>query len=189
MLLPFLGFLYHLTGMARLVDLHVAADFHHVKNGNVFRNADDNIKTGVHAFHDRVSGESRRDVDNGGSGSRRRNGVLDGIKDRHTLDSLPCLAGRHAADDLGAIVQHLPCMEGRLLAGNTLHNDLCILIHEYTHIYITSCLCFIDQTNYFLGALFHCRSHDDILDRRILQNLTAKFDVGTLKTDDDRHRD
>ena len=40
MLLPFLGFLYHLTGMALLVDLHVAADFHHVLHGDMLGDAD-----------------------------------------------------------------------------------------------------------------------------------------------------
>ena len=85
MLLPFLGFLYHLTGMALLVDLHVAADFHHVLHGDMLSDADHQFQACIHPLHDGVGSEAGRHIDDRGSCPCSFHGLLHRIEDRHAL--------------------------------------------------------------------------------------------------------
>ena len=47
---------------------------------------------------------------------------------------------------------------------------------------------FFNQLDDLLCAAFHRRRHDDVLDRRILENLTAALDIGAFQTNDNRNR-
>src|SRR5690606_20706694 len=44
------------------------------------------------------------------------------------------LARGHAADDLGAVVEHLLGVEGALLAGEALHDHLGVLVDQNAHV-------------------------------------------------------
>jgi hypothetical protein len=67
----------------------------------------------------------------GGAGGRHR--FLDGVEHRQAEMGAPALAGRDAADDVGAVIQHLLGVEGALVAGDALDDDRGGLVDEDAH--------------------------------------------------------
>src|SRR5690606_24466916 len=57
----------------------------------------------------------------------------DGVEHRQAEVLAAALARRHAADDLGAVVDHLLGVEGALGAGEALDDDLGVLVDQNAH--------------------------------------------------------
>ena len=113
----------------RLAAFHVAADLDHVLDRDVLADADDGLEVRVDGFHDGVRRKARRYVDDRSRGSRRRYCLAHRVEHWHAAGNLAALAGRHAADDLRAVVNHLLCMEGRSLARDALNDDLRVFMN------------------------------------------------------------
>ena len=104
-----------------------------VLDGDAFGDADDEINAGVHGLHDAVGGPARGDEDAGRIRPRRVLGRADRIEDGDALHRHPALAGRDAADDLGAVLDHLRRVELALAARDALDDNLGVLVYEDAH--------------------------------------------------------
>ena len=113
----------------RLAAFHVAADLDHVLDRDVLADADDDIEVRVDGLHDGVRCKARRHVDDRSRGSRRLHCLAHCVEHWHSAGNLTALAGRHTADDLRAVVDHLLRVEGRGLARDALHDDLCVFMN------------------------------------------------------------
>src|ERR1041384_5543604 len=57
-----------------------------------------------------------------------------GVKDRHRgVEALAALPRRHPGDDVGAVGYHLPGVEGAVAAGDPLHHEAGVPVHEHAH--------------------------------------------------------
>ena len=104
-----------------------------VFNRDALGDADDKVNAGIHRFHDAVRRAPRRDKDAGGVRARGVFGFLHGVEDGNALNGHPAFAGGDAADDLGAVGDHLRGVELALAPGNALHNDFGVLVNKNSH--------------------------------------------------------
>ena len=88
----------------------------------------DDRDAGRGGFQDGVGRERWRHVDHRGVGAGGLYGILDGVEHRQADVLAAALAGRDAADHLGAVIEHLLGVEGTLRAGETLHDDFGVFI-------------------------------------------------------------
>ena len=91
-----------------------ALDLHHVQHRDAFGDADDQLHLGVDRLKDGVGGKGRRHIDHRcigpGDGAR----LVDRVEHRQVKVAAAALAGRDAADHLGAIGDGLFGVEGAL---------------------------------------------------------------------------
>ena len=93
--------------------------------------------SGVDRFQDRVGGEGRRHIDR--ASRRRRSSSLrlaHRVEHRQAQMRGAAFAGRDAADHLGAVGDGLLGMEGALVAGEALADDLGVLVDEDGHYFV-----------------------------------------------------
>ena len=110
-----------------------ALDLHHVQNRNALGDADDQRDFGVNRLKDRIRGEGWGNVDHARIGAGFRHGLMHRVKDRQAEVFGAALAGRHAADHLGAIGDGLFRVEGALRAGEALADHLGVFVNQNCH--------------------------------------------------------
>src|SRR5690606_29311626 len=88
---------------------------------------------GVGGLEDGVGGEGRRHEDARDVGALALYGGADGVVDGPVEVALPALAGRHARDDVRAVLHHLAGVERALLAGEALDDDAGVAVYEDGH--------------------------------------------------------
>ena len=103
---------------------------HHVERRDAFRDADDERDAGVGGFHHRVGRERRRDEDHRRVGAGLLHRVAHRVEHRPALVRRAALAGRHAADDGGAVGRGLLGVKRALAAGEALDDEARLLIDE-----------------------------------------------------------
>ncbi len=113
----------------RVVDLRL------VLGGDALGDADDEPDAGGGRFEDGARRELRRHGDERRGGAGRGHRVGDRVEDRDAVDVLTRLAGRDAADDLGAVVAVAQAVVLALPAGEALDDDLGVLVDEDCHDY------------------------------------------------------
>jgi hypothetical protein len=101
--------------------------------GNAFGDADDHLDAGIRRFEDGIGRERRRHVDHRGVGAGFAHGIVHGVEHRQADVRAAALARGHAADQFGAVFEHLLGMEGALLAGEALGDDLGVLVDQNAH--------------------------------------------------------
>ena len=114
---------------AGFLAFHIAAHLDHILYRNVFGNADHQIQSGIHSFHNGVSGEPCGYIDHGGRSPCCFHCVFNGIEYGNAFYFLTGLARRYTGDNLRAVGQHLLRVEGGLFARNALYDYLCIFIY------------------------------------------------------------
>ena len=108
-------------------------DLHHVVDRDALGDAHDERDTGVGRLEDRVRRVGRGHVDHARLGAGLRDRVAHGVEHRQTEVLLAASARRHAADQLGAVLEALLRVKGPLLARETLADDARVLVDEYGH--------------------------------------------------------
>src|SRR6185437_9214274 len=107
-----------------------ALDLDHIHHRNAFGDADDQRNLGLDRFANRVAGAGRRHIDD----ARVAAGFLfsfgDRIEHRQIQMARTAFAGRGTADHFRAVVDRRLRMEGAVLAGETLADDLGVLVDE-----------------------------------------------------------
>jgi hypothetical protein len=108
-------------------------DRQHIQRRNAFGNADDQLDAGIECFKDAVFGDWRRYVNHG----RRRTGGIDrisnGIKHRQIQMFCAAFARCYTANQFGAIGNGLFTVQGTLRPGETLADDLGVLVDQNAH--------------------------------------------------------
>src|SRR5262249_44731175 len=112
-------------------------DADHVRDGGAFRDAHYERHASVGGFHDGVSGGGRRHEDEGAVRARGLHRFLHGVPDGKALVDRPALARGDSAYHLRAVLLAAEGVEGTFLAGDSLHQDLRLLVDEDAH---SSCL-------------------------------------------------
>ena len=106
---------------------HGAFDLDHIARRNAFGDADHYLKSGVHAFQDGVRGKGRGNKDGAGCCAGLLYGFGHCIKYRNAfaavLKHLAAFAGRHAGDDLRAVIDRKLRVFGSETAGDALDED------------------------------------------------------------------
>ena len=101
---------------------------------NAFGDGDDERDLGLDRLADRVGRARRRHIDHAGVGAGFRLGLGDGVEHRQPEMRRAAFARRGAADHLGAVGDRLLGMEGAVLAGEALADDLGVLVDEDGHV-------------------------------------------------------
>src|SRR5712664_3582262 len=118
---------------ARFLEVHDGGDAHHVEGGDAFGDANDERELGVGGFQDGVSGVGRRNENHGGVCAGSFRGVGDGVEDR-TLEMLgAAFAGRHTANYVRAVLDHLLRVEGTFAAGEALDDQARLFVYQDAH--------------------------------------------------------
>ena len=115
--------------------VQVGADPDHVQHRDAFGDADDELDAGVGGLQDGVGGKAGRHVDDGGVGLGGVHRLAHRVEHRDAGHPAAALARRHAGDDVGAILQHLPGVKLALAAGDALHNQACVFVDQNAHVY------------------------------------------------------
>ena len=119
------------------VELRISAEralrLHHVQRRDALGDADDDGDAGLRRLEDRVRGAGRRHVDDRRVGARLLDGLGDGVEHREAFVHDAALAGRDAADDVGAVLAHLLGVEGPGRAGDALDDQLRVFSDENRH--------------------------------------------------------
>ena len=98
--------------------------------------------SGAIASTDRIGGARRRHVDDGGVGARRGLAFGDRVEHRQAEMGLPALPRRRPADHDGPVGHRLFGMEGAVLAGEALAQDLGVAIDQDGHLREAALRCF-----------------------------------------------
>src|SRR6185312_2831103 len=106
---------------------------YHVEDGDALRDADDEQHAGIDRLEDGVGGEGRRHIDRRRRGAGLVHRLIDRVEHRQIEMLAAALAGRHAADHLGAVGDRLLGMERALGAGEALADDLRLGIDQDGH--------------------------------------------------------
>src|SRR6186713_142677 len=109
---------------------------HHIVDRNALGDAHHELDAGIRRLEDRVRRKRRGHVDDAGSGAS----VLDRIGHRVEHGQIEVFfataARRDTADHLGAVLDALLAMERALLAGESLADDLGVLVYKNAHDYL-----------------------------------------------------
>ncbi len=108
-------------------------DPRHVEHRNALGDADDERRLGVDRLADRVRRAGRRHIDHAGVGPGFLPRFGNRFKHRQPEMDRAALARRDAADEPGAISHRLLGMEGAILPGEALGDDLGVGIDEDRH--------------------------------------------------------
>src|SRR5207244_2950080 len=98
--------------------------------------ANDQFKARCRRFHHRIRRERRWNQNNRRVRACFAASFFYCIKNVDVPVLGTAFAWRHAANDMGAIVRGLKCVETPFSAGNALDNQLCVFIYEDTHLLI-----------------------------------------------------
>src|SRR4051812_10860803 len=119
------------TGRVRA--LQVCVDPQHVVHRNALGDRDHELAAGVGGLEDRICGERRRHEDHRRVGACLCHAVVEGVEHRRALHVLAALAGRDAADQVGAVVLVVETVEAALTAGQAGDSELRVLAYEDAH--------------------------------------------------------
>ena len=120
---------------ASFLAFHVTFHFDHIQNRNTFRDTDDKIKFRINRFHNRISSEWSRYIDNRCIRACCFYSFCNCIEYRYTPStSCSAFARCYSADNLRAVFKHLFCMEKTCCTCNTLSNHFRIFINKYAHV-------------------------------------------------------
>src|SRR5690606_4785595 len=108
-------------------------DPQHVQHRDALGDGDDDLDARVGRLQDRVGRVRRRHVDDGRVDAGLDDGIGDGVEHRQAQVLGAALARRHAAHDLGAVLDHLLGVEGALGTGEALDDDLGVLVDQNAH--------------------------------------------------------
>ena len=111
------------------VAAHIALHPDHVVCGDTVGDTDTILYAGVRGFHDAVGGKRRRNENDTAVGAGLGYRILDRVKHGPIQVPGPPLAGGNATDNIGAVTDHVPGMEGADLAGKALDYDLCFFVY------------------------------------------------------------
>lgn len=100
----------------------------HVVLGDTLSDTDNEGELGRDSLLDRGGGKRRGDEDGGGVASGLLHGLGNGAEDGEVEMGLASLLGVGTTDDLGAVVDGLLGVEGTLLTGETLEQDLGVAV-------------------------------------------------------------
>ncbi len=123
------------TDEGRTLGYRIGLGFHHICYRNALGDANYDFDASICRFHDRIRCKRRRDKKNRNIRTRRIHRILHRIKHRLVQVCLSAFSGRHAANDIGAVGDHLFGMEGAFFAGKTLNYNLGVFIYENAHTY------------------------------------------------------
>src|SRR5262249_47541324 len=110
-----------------------ALDLDHVGDRDALGDADDQRDLGLDRLADRIGRARRRHVDHARVGAGLGRGLGDRVEHRQVEMIPAALAGRPAAHHPGAVGDRRLRMKGAVLAGETLADDLGVLIDQDGH--------------------------------------------------------
>src|SRR5665811_1630722 len=110
-----------------------ALDLDHVHHRDALGDADDERDLGLDRFANRIGRAGRRHINHGGVAAGLLARFGHGVEHRQIEMGGAAFAGRGAADHLGAVGNRLLGMECSILAGETLADDLGVLVDEDGH--------------------------------------------------------
>ena len=111
----------------------VLAGGHHVLHGNALGDAHDHLDACFSGFHDGIGGEGRWNEDDADVSSGGLNRITHRLEHRTIEVFLAAFARGDTTDHVGAVLDHLGGVEGTLATGETLDDDLAVLVDEYAH--------------------------------------------------------
>jgi hypothetical protein len=114
--------------------LHEARHPGHVQYRYALGDAHNHFYPCGDGFRDRIRRKSRRNENARDVGPFVANRLQNRIENRDVFRNLTALAGRDTGHDLGAVVNHLPSVEGPLSTGDALHHHPAFLINQYAHV-------------------------------------------------------
>ena len=148
---------------------------------NAFGDADDQRNLRIDGFENGIGRKGRRHIDDGGISAGFLAGFQHGVKTGKTDMRRATLAGRHAAHHLGAIGNRLLGVEGAVVAGDALADDLGVLVDENGH----QAASFTALT-IFLAASSRSSAGDDV-EPGVADDLLAEFDIGAFEAHHQRN--
>src|SRR5688572_28015888 len=110
--------------------------FHHVVHRDAFGDAHDELDAGVGRFENRIGRVRRRHVDHADRRTRLFHCFARSVEHRQIEVLLAAAAGRHAADDFGAVRNALLGMKRTLLAREALADDARVLVDQNAHWFV-----------------------------------------------------
>src|SRR5258708_2326512 len=118
---------------ARFRSVHGCGHAHHVERRNAFGNAYDERQTCVGGFENGIGSERRRYKDNGGVRASFSRGFGKRVEHRTIKMLGATLAGSHAANNVGAVFDHLPGVKTALTSRESLDEEARLFVDEDTH--------------------------------------------------------
>src|SRR5690554_3915833 len=122
------------TEQAHVLIFEITHHRDHVLNGHALGDRHDKLHAGVGRFHDRVSREGGRHVNDRGVALGLGDRFGDRIENRRAVNLLATLAGGHATNDVGAVRDHLLGMKATDRTGDPLHDQPGGFVYHYTHL-------------------------------------------------------
>src|SRR6266542_1222236 len=122
----------------RFAGAHDGEGAHHVECRDALGDAHHQRDAGVCRFHDRVGGKRRRHENHGRIRTGLAHRIGDRVEHRPAFVCRATLARCHAADDLRPVRRRLLCVEGALLARESLDDQTRVPIDQYGHDYFAS---------------------------------------------------
>jgi len=119
-------------GAVALVDVGLHLD--HVCDGNALGDGDDDLDAGVRRFHQGVGCKRRRHKHNAHVRTRLCDRIRDRVEHGAVEVGLASLPWRHAANNVGAVFNHLACVEGAFASGEALDDDFGVAVDENAHV-------------------------------------------------------
>ena len=116
---------------AQLVAFYFCVE--HIEGRDAFGDAHDQLDASVRSFKDRVFAERCRYVDHAGFCAGFLDRFFHGVENRQAQVRLAAFARRHTTDHLRAIGNRLLGVERALATGETLADDLGVLIDQDAH--------------------------------------------------------
>ena len=142
---------------------------------------DDQRDFRIDRFGDRVGRAGRRNIDHARIGAGLFARFRDGVEHRQIEMRRAAFAGRGAADHLRAVGDRLLGMEGAVLAGEALADDLGVLVDEDGH-----------HAAFFTASTIFCAassrsSAEKHVEPGFLDDLLAELDIGAFEPHHQRH--
>ena len=165
--------------------LELGPDLHHVECGNALSDADDEGDAGVFGFEDGVGGKRRRDEDHGGVGAGLLDRVGHGVEHRPAFVRRSTLAGRDAADNVGAVFGAALGVEGAFFAGESLNDQARIFIYQNRHFMLptfAAAATTISAASFIVAPTWKFRPTP-------CKDLAAFFNIRAFEAQHDRHLD
>ena len=163
-----------------LLRIDNGSDAHHVDHWNAFGDADDQGDFGVGGFENGVSGVGRRHKNHRGICAGAFDRFSDGVEHRAFEMLGAAFAGRYAADDIGAVFDHLLGVESSFAAGEALHDQFVFFVDQDAH-----CAPPARATTFCAPSFIPFG--DGEVEAGFTQDLLAEFDVGAFHANDDRN--
>src|SRR5579859_1163552 len=117
----------------RLGEIHGCGSTNHVDNRNAFGDANDERNLRVGGFKNGVGSVRGRNKNNGGVGAGGFHGFHNRVKDGPFEMLGIALAGSDAANDVGAVLDHLLRVESAFAAGEALNDEASLFVNQDAH--------------------------------------------------------